>query len=293
MAQLGAMATQESIVSELHGVKTGTSLELDTKSIVVYVYFFTLFISHFIHSSFLFPNLGIIALNIPWCWRCFLGSNPLPLVLLLLPGRLENPCPGMAMRRGQSIWGGVEAQFCQSLAGQGKVWVGNCELWDGNCKVWVENCEVWGGNEHKSTLISKNRRQGPSHLSRHCPWGQICGNFAAFYLQSLKPELLTPERPCLPPPPNWAGNHPRLCPGEVFRDVHPPEQLRFPRFAALPCGTMSEPGKFPSAPVPTDQSSSHRNCVCQIQVGSYLITSLSPGVTNHCLFLFFQVLSLD
>lgn len=35
MDQLGAMATQESIVSELHGVKTDISLELDTKSIVL------------------------------------------------------------------------------------------------------------------------------------------------------------------------------------------------------------------------------------------------------------------
>lgn len=187
-------------------------------------------------------------------------------------------------------WAGA---FCQSLEGQGKVWVDKCKVWVDNCKVWVDNCKVWEGNEHKSPLVSK---RAPSHLSRHC---QFCGNFAAFYLESLNPKLLTPVRG-MPPPPRWAGNHPRLCPGEVFRDVHPPQQLRFPRFAALLWGTMSEPGQIPSAPFPADQSRSPakgRERGCSHRNWFWALISLPhcpPGAYKPLLTPeFFQVLRLD
>lgn len=47
--------------------------------------------------------------------------------------------------RGQRAagWGGV---FCQSVEGQ--------------CKVWVDNCQVWAGHEHKSALFPMNSYQG-------------------------------------------------------------------------------------------------------------------------------------
>lgn len=35
-----------------------------------------------------------------------------------------------------------------------------CQSVEGQCKVWVDNCQVWAGHEHKSALFPMNSYQG-------------------------------------------------------------------------------------------------------------------------------------
>lgn len=109
MEHLGTMATQESIVSELHGVKIDISLKLDTNSIVFCDYFTLQFFCSQIWdfygvkidnslqldaNSIVFVLISFISFSVPKSGSyspehsqvldVFSGLKPLPLVMLLL-----------------------------------------------------------------------------------------------------------------------------------------------------------------------------------------------------------------
>lgn len=316
MDQPGTMAIQESIVSEFHGVKIDISLELDTDSIMFCDYFtpqpfcsqmwdfcgVKINISLELDAnSITFMLISLISFSVP---KSGDYSPEYSLVLDVFSG-LKTPliCDvAAAWNAGKSL-----SRDGQSVCG-GKEHFAN--LW----KVRVRS----GWITARSGLITMRSGQGmstnPLCFPRAGPRIHLTSPDTACHARLVRILLSSAFKawnqrcwphtgPCLPPP-NWAGNHPRLCPGEVFRDAHPPEWLRFPRIAVWDVGQCQSQGKshLPLFPLtravfvsrPGNEALPTGIVFATSWWGLISLPHYPPGAYKPLLILlFFQVLSLD